>query len=79
MSENNQEVEINIKKCYNCNEPDGVVKFQKYKKICTKCNSKLSNQKVKTNDPSYFKNVMKSRYVYHGQVGRPKKGIENNL
>jgi hypothetical protein len=33
MSANNQEVEINIKKCNNYNEADGVVKYQNIKRF----------------------------------------------
>ena len=65
---------VNIRICNECNQIEGVVKFQgKYRKVCTKCNSKMSNERIKMKNPAYFKLKMKECYVYHGKVGRPKK------
>lgn len=72
MSESNNS--INIKVCLDCGKPEGEVKFQKYIKYCTKCNSRRSNQQIKNKNPSYFKEIMKCRYTATGnKVGRPKK------
>lgn len=69
---------INIKICVNCGKPEGEVKFQVYRKICTKCNSKKCNEKIKMEKPSYFREKMKAYYTPHGVIGRPKK-INKNI
>jgi Zn finger protein HypA/HybF involved in hydrogenase expression len=75
MSESN--ITINVKLCLDCGKCEGEVKFQKYIKYCTKCNSKRSNEIIKNKNPDYFKNIMKCRYTATGQkVGRPRK---NNI
>lgn len=63
----------NLRVCKNCHLSEPNCIFQKYRKICTKCNSKISNEKIKVENPSYFREKMKQCYVYHGKVGRPKK------
>jgi len=70
-----------IRTCKECNLSinDGI-KFQgPYRKVCTRCNSKMSNERTKMKDPSYFREKMKQCYVYHGKRGRPKKCQELNL
>ncbi len=63
-----------IRICKECNKMEGDVKFQgPYRKVCTRCNSKMSNERTKMKDPSYFRDKMKESYVYHGKRGRPKK------
>jgi len=76
MSESNSI--INLKVCLDCGKCEGDVKFQKYMKYCTKCNSKRCNNIIKMNKPSYFKDKMKERYIPHQNkpMGRPRK-IQN--
>ena len=65
---------FNLRVCKNCGLYEGDCKFQgKYRKVCTKCNSKISNEKTKMEKPSYFRDKMKERYIPSGQVGRPRK------
>ena len=72
MSESN--TIINLKVCLDCGKTEGDVKFQKYMKYCTKCNSKRSNDIIKNKNPAYFRNIMKCRYTATGnKIGRPMK------
>ena len=50
--------------------------FHKFKGLlCCKCASKKNNKKLGN---EYYNNIMKARYVRHGQVGRSKKVISDN-
>ncbi len=84
MSEsNNNNMDIKLKVCLDCGKCEGEVKFQKYMKYCTKCNSKRCNQKIKMDKPAYFREKMKERYIPHRNkpMGRPRKiqNMEINL
>jgi len=71
MSESNNI--INLKICLACGKCEDEVKFQPYRKLCTKCNSRKCNEKILSRNPSYFNDIMKERYIPSGKVGRPRK------
>jgi len=77
MNTINEEQKVKIIICKVCGLNNNETKFQK-RKTCIKCNSKRCNEKILMKDPSYFNNKVKSRYVPHGKVGRPKLIIELN-
>ena len=60
--------------CLICGLLNVETKFQPSRKYCIKCNSKKCNEKLGN---EYFNNKMKARYIKHGQVGRPKKRIND--
>lgn len=70
-------VEIPIMKkhviCRVCGLDSTETRFQINRRICNKCNSKHSNEKLKQERPEYFRNYMKAHYV---SVKKIKKSLE---
>ena len=67
------ETQIKIKLCKVCGNSS---EFHKFKGLlCCKCASRKNNKKLGN---EYYNNIMKARYVKHGQVGRPKKIISDD-
>ena len=65
----------NIKICLICGLSNVETKFQPSRKYCIKWNSRKCNEKLGN---EYYNNIMKARYVKHGQVGRPKKIVSDD-
>ena len=60
----------NIKNCLICGLSNVETTFQRSRKYCIKCITRKCNEKLEN---EYYNNIMKARYVKHGQVGRLKK------